>query len=309
MIRSLQLQFSNRVTETPFFFARQDARLFGLLHLPEGAAKPLAFLMSHPFGEEKLWSHRVFVSCARALAARGHAVLRFDYFGAGDSSGMSAEASLDTHRKDLQAALAELQRRVPEIEQIGLIGLRLGATFAALLCESNARQPISPALRDAPLVLWDPILDGDAYFQELLRSNLSTQLAVYGKVVDNREVLTARIRAGGSVNVDGYEIGKALLESCGVSTLLTTETKHHTGPALVVQIAATEAQKERADLKALASSYRQGMLARAAEQPFWREIKPFYPRASQLQELTLRWLDEVTGAAPAESVGAAASGR
>jgi len=309
MIRSLQLQFSNRVTETPFFFARQDARLFGLLHLPEGAAKPLAFLMSHPFGEEKLWSHRVFVSCARALAARGHAVLRFDYFGAGDSSGMSAEASLDTHRKDLQAALAELQRRVPEIEQIGLIGLRLGATFAALLCESNARQPISPSLRDAPLVLWDPILDGDAYFQELLRSNLSTQLAVYGKVVDNREVLTARIRAGGSVNVDGYEIGKTLLESCGVSTLLTTETKHHAGPALVVQIAATEAQKERADLKALASSYRQGMLARAAEQPFWREIKPFYPRASQLQDLTLRWLDEVTGAAPAESVGAAASGR
>jgi len=156
--------------------------------------------------------------------------------------------------------------------------------------------------------LWDPILDGDAYFQELLRSNLSTQLAVYGQVVDNREVLTARIRAGGSVNVDGYEIGKALLESCGVGALLTTASKHHTGPTLVVQIAATEAQKERADLKALASSYAQGTLTRAAEQPFWREIKPFYPRASQLQELTLRWLDEVTGAASAEPLGAAASG-
>lgn len=296
------------MAETPFFFAREDARLFGILHLPEGAAKPLAFVMSHPFGEEKLWSHRVFVSCARAFAARGHAVLRFDYLGAGDSSGMSANTSLDSHREDLRAALGALEQRVPGIQQIGLIGLRLGATFAALLAESNAQQQTSPRLRDAPLVLWDPILDGDAYFQELLRSNLSTQLAVYGKVVDNREVLTARIRAGDSVNVDGYEIGKDLLDSCGVSSLLATETKRHTGPALIVQIAATEAQKERADLKALAASYAQGSLARAAEQPFWREIKPFYPRANQLQELTLRWLDEVTGARTAAPLDTAASG-
>ena len=293
------------MAETPFFFAREDARLFGILHTPAGPAKPLAFVMSHPFGEEKLWSHRVFVSCARALAERGHAVLRFDYCGAGDSSGMSADTSLASHLADLQAAVRTLEQRVPTVERIGLIGLRLGASFAASLLES---QPESSRLRCGPLVLWDPIVDGDGYFQELLRSNLSTQLAVYGKVVDNREVLTARIRAGGTVNVDGYEIGKELLESCGVSTLLTTEPKRHDGPTLVVQIAASEAQKERADLKALAASYAQGTMLRAAEQPFWREIKPFYPRASQLQEATLRWLDQVENGQTAAPLDAVASG-
>jgi len=293
------------VAETPFFFPREDARLFGILHSPQGPAKPLAFVMSHPFGEEKLWSHRVFVSCARALAERGYAVLRFDYCGAGDSSGMSADTSLATHRADLQAAIRTLEQHLPAVERIGLIGLRLGAAFAALLLESASD---SPRLRSAPLVLWDPVLDGDAYFQELLRSNLSTQLAVYGKVIDNREVLTARIRAGETVNVDGYEIGKDLLESCGVATLLTTEAKRHDGPTLVVQIAASDAQKERADLKALAASYSQGTLLRAAEQPFWREIKPFYPRASQLQEATLRWLDEVENGQSAAPLTAAASG-
>lgn len=292
------------MAETPFFFAREDARLFGILHAPEGPAKPLAFVMSHPFGEEKLWSHRVFVSCARALAERGHAVLRFDYFGAGDSGGMSADTSLASHHDDLQAAIRTLEQRMPTVQRIGLIGLRLGASFAASLLEAPIQ---SPRLRSAPLVLWDPILDGDAYFQELLRSNLSTQLAVYGKVVDNREVLTARIRAGGTVNVDGYEIGKDLLESCGVNTLLTTQAKRHDGPTLVVQIAASEAQKERADLKALAASYSQGTLLRAAEQPFWREIKPFYPRASQLQEATLRWLDQVENGESAAPLEAAAS--
>ncbi len=294
------------MAETPFFFAREDARLFGILHAPAGPAKPLAFVMSHPFGEEKLWSHRVFVSCARALAERGHAVLRFDYLGAGDSSGMSSDSSLATHRADLQAATRALEQRVPTVQRIGLIGLRLGASFAALLAESASD---SPRLQGAPLVLWDPVLDGDAYFQELLRSNLSTQLAVYGKVIDNREVLTARIRAGETVNVDGYEIGKDLLDSCGVTALLTTEAKQHTGPTLVVQIAASDAQKERADLKALAASYAQGTLLRAAEQPFWREIKPFYPRASQLQDVTLRWLDEVENGQSAPPLEAAASGR
>jgi hypothetical protein len=75
-----------------------------------------------------------------------------------------------------------------------------------------------------------------------------------------------------------------------------------------VQIAASEAQKERADLKALAASYSQGTLLRAAEQPFWREIKPFYPRASQLQEATLRWLEQVENGRTAEPLEAAAAG-
>jgi exosortase A-associated hydrolase 2 len=292
------------VAETPFFFAREDARLFGFLHLPDGPVKPLAFVMSHPFGEEKLWSHRVFVSFARALAQRGHAVLRFDYAGAGDSSGLSADTSLVSHRDDLLAAIATLEQRVPAVQQVGLIGLRLGATLAALLAESQT----SPRLRGAPLLLWDPILDGDSYFQELLRSNLSTQLAVYGKVVDNREVLTARIRAGGTVNVDGYEIGKALLDSCGVNTLLSTEAKRHDGPVLVTQIAASEAQKERAELRALAASYSQGTLLRAGEQPFWREIKPFYARANQLQELSLKWLEQLDSGQSSAPLEAQASG-
>jgi hypothetical protein len=111
------------------------------------------------------------------------------------------------------------------------------------------------------------------------------------------------------VNVDGYEIGRDLLDSCGASTLLTPETKRHDGPALVVQISATQAQKERADLKALAASYARGTLLRATEQPFWREIKPFYGRAAQLQEMTLHWLDEIDSSATNAPLEAAASGR
>jgi pimeloyl-ACP methyl ester carboxylesterase len=283
------------VTETPFFFVRDDAQLFGMTHLPDGPVRSTAYVCSHPFGEEKLWSHRVLVSFARALARKGHIVLRFDYSGAGDSSGQTADSGLTTHRADLAAAIGVLEKLRPEITKVGLIGLRLGATIAALTAEHCDADSRLASLRDAPLVLWDPILDGEGYIQELLRSNLSTQLAFYGKVKENREVLTERIRNGGTVNVDGYELGKPLLDSYGTKELLDSEPKKHSGATLITQIAATNSQKEREDLSNLASSYRNGTFARTVEQPFWREIRKFYGNANELQEATLVWLEQADG--------------
>ena len=277
--------------ETPFFFRREAAQLFGLVHTPAPgvAVRPLAFLFSHPFAEEKLWSHRVMVSLARELAARGHVVMRFDYMGAGDSCGTTPDTSLQTHLADLAAAFEYLVGQHPQIQRVGLLGLRLGATLAALFAEQAGEK--YPQLRAAPLVLWEPIMDGANYFQELLRINLSTQLAVHGKVLENRDVLQAQIRAGGKVNVDGYEIARDLFESCARPDLLATTQKTHAGPVLVMQIAPGAEAKPRDDLTALAASYPSGTAARAAEHPFWREIKPFYGRATQLQQATLQWLE------------------
>jgi uncharacterized protein len=278
-------------TERPFFFDRAGARLFGLRHTPP-VAGDTGFVMSHPFAEEKLWGHRVYVSFARQLAARGFPVLRFDYMGAGDSSGMTAETSLDSHLADLAAAVAEMQKVHPGVRRVGLVGLRFGASLAALLAERAADDPALAAVRDAPLILWDPVLDGDGYFQELLRSNLSTQLAVYGKVIETREALMERVRQGGIVNVDGYELGKPLFDSCALTTLIDTTPKKHRGATLVMQIAANDKVKEREDLRALAGAYGSGVFARAFEQPFWREIKPFYGRAENLQQETMAWLEK-----------------
>jgi alpha/beta superfamily hydrolase len=281
--------------EQPFFFTRGDAQLFGMLHVPAGTVSRVGFVLSHPFAEEKLWSHRVYVTFARALAARGHAVLRFDYMGAGDSSGQTPDSSLETHLADLAAAVAELRARHPATQQIGLVGLRLGASFAAILAERAIADDSLAALRGAPLVLWDPVRDGEAYFQELLRTNLSTQLAVYGQIQETREVLQARIRAGGVVNVDGYEIGKALFESCALPALLGDGPRQHAGPVLVLQISPNEKVPDRNELRALAGSYPAGSFERAHEQPFWREIKPFYARAENLQRVTLEWLEKYRG--------------
>jgi alpha/beta superfamily hydrolase len=284
------------VTETPFYFLRGDTRLFGMLHAPASPGPVrTAYVMSHPFGEEKLWSHRVFVVFARALAARGIPVLRFDYSGAGDSEGDTAAVSVDAYLEDLGAAVDALTARVPGVMRVGLIGLRLGATLAAQFAERARLTQKFPLVHGAPLALWDPILDGESYIQELLRINLSTQLAVYGKVQESREVLVERIRAGGIANVEGYEIGLPLFESASRKELLPSEGLRHAGGTLVVQIATTEKAKAREDQQRLAELSTDASFQRAIEQPFWREIKAFCARAENLQNQTLQWMEQRHG--------------
>jgi len=96
--------------ETPLFFQGSHSRLFGVLHEPASHAPGrLPFVFCHPFGEEKLWAHRVFVTFARTLAGRGHVVLRFDYMGNGDSEGPFERSSVSTALDDITVAIDWLQ--------------------------------------------------------------------------------------------------------------------------------------------------------------------------------------------------------
>jgi uncharacterized protein len=181
------------VVEEPFFFAGTGGELFAVLHRP--AAAPIGgFAFCHPFGEEKLWTHRVFVTFARELTRRGYAVLRFDCRGNGDSAGEFKDASIDTALEDIGSAIAELRAR-SGVDKVSLLGLRLGATLAAVTAE---RRPDIDTL-----VLWAPIADGARYAQELLRINMTTQLAVFREIREDRAALVEGMRQGRTANVDG----------------------------------------------------------------------------------------------------------
>lgn len=270
--------------ETPFFFASGARDLFGVLHRPAVDAGRLGFVFCHPFAEEKLWTHRAYVSLARDLAARGHTVLRFDHMGHGDSDGEFADASVETHLDDIVAAVGRLRADAPSVERTALMGLRLGATFALL-----AAGRLGSIDR---LVLWEPVTDGGRYMQEVLRSNLTTQMAVHGRVIHDRKALVNALETGGTINVDGYELGRALYEQ--VSAIdLAGEAGHFSGPVLVLQ-AGKPGQPPRKDLMALTEHLADARMEVVEEEPFWREIKPFYARAEQLTRATLDWIQGVS---------------
>lgn len=265
--------------ERPFFFENRGYRLFGFLHSPPvPPARSEGFVFCYPDFEEKLWVHRVYVSLARELAARGYHVLRYDCMGHGDSDGDFAESTVSSRQSDLACAVATLRKEMNS-DAVGLLGLRFGATLAAVHAEGD------PAI--SRLVLWDPVTDGAAYMQEVLLSNLATQSAVHQKILFTREDLVSRMRAGSTVNIEGYELNGTFYEEA--SGLRLGEERRFSKPCLIAQLGRGN-QRPKKNLAALQALYPKAELALCAEEPFWKEIKTFYPRADNLFGATISWL-------------------
>ncbi len=143
---------------TPIQFGDSKRPLYGVYHAP-ASRSGRAVLLCNPFGEEAVRAFRIYRRLAEELAARGAHVLRFDYFGTGDSAGDCREASLSGFAESIIEAQAELLDMSGARECV-FVGLRLGAS-AALMAAARA-QP-----KPTVLVLWDPVVSGAQYLAEL----------------------------------------------------------------------------------------------------------------------------------------------
>jgi uncharacterized protein len=142
----------------PFYFGASDRGLFGIYHPPAGMPKGEGVVLCPPFFGEYLRAHGCLRRVAIALAESGVPVLRFDYRGTGDSAGKFEETTPDDWRADIEAAVTEL-RDLSGVGRVRLVGVRLGATLAAQVAmEIGAVDS---------LVLWDPIVNGNAYVEQL----------------------------------------------------------------------------------------------------------------------------------------------
>jgi uncharacterized protein len=161
---------------TPIRFGPPSQQLFGVFHPSQLSTDTPArgVLLCPPWGQEAVRIHRMLRVLAERLARLGWHVMRFDYFGTGDSAGDDAQGNLAQWRSDIVLAHQELQRRSFSAE-ITWVGVRLGANLTAMA--AGAAQP-------APqhLLLWEPVLDGPAYLQALARSQSLALEASFGVV-------------------------------------------------------------------------------------------------------------------------------
>jgi exosortase A-associated hydrolase 1 len=127
--------------EQAVIFDCQGERLVGVLSLPARSNEPtrtpqttgLVIIVGGP--QYRAGSHRQFVLLARAVAASGTPVLRFDYRGMGDST--SEQRSFKNVHDDIAAAITALQTSLPGIKNIALWGLCDGASAALLYCHAT----------------------------------------------------------------------------------------------------------------------------------------------------------------------------
>jgi pimeloyl-ACP methyl ester carboxylesterase len=144
----------------PFYFGREGMELFGCFHEPAPTViRRCGVLICPPVGHEYVNSHRALRQLAARLAQAGFPVLRFDYSGCGDSTGEDERSSISRWLDDISTAIAQLRARAG-VFQVCVIGLRLGGALAALA--GSRRENFSS------LVLWDPVVNGKGYLNELL---------------------------------------------------------------------------------------------------------------------------------------------
>jgi pimeloyl-ACP methyl ester carboxylesterase len=142
-------------TEIPLFLGAKR-EVFGLFHSVSGLARK-AVLLCPPLGQDQIRCHRLYRQLAQALAAEGIPVLRFDYYGTGDSAGDSADVDWERCLADTVTAADELRTRSGAVHIIAF-GARLGGGIA--LAAAVKAQFIG-------VVAWDPVVDGREYVAQL----------------------------------------------------------------------------------------------------------------------------------------------
>jgi alpha/beta superfamily hydrolase len=135
---------------SPFYFGDRRRRLFGIYDpaLSIGGAARAA-VICHPWGNEQIHAYRTLRQLASRLSQVGFHVLRFDYYGTGDSGGNMSDNDFAGSRSDVETAIAEM-KDLTGVGRLSLVGLRLGACLAAEVAAARAGEI------DA-LVLWDPL--------------------------------------------------------------------------------------------------------------------------------------------------------
>ena len=169
------------------YLGEGEGTFFGWFHTEESAA-PLdrVAVICGPVGHEYTRAHRSMRHLADRFARAGIPALRFDYHGIGDSAGSDLDHDrLATWLGNVRLAVAKA-RALGERRKVVLVGVRLGASLAAL------------ASRDVEideLVLWNPVTKGRPYVRELQAIAASAARAttvVEGALESAGSVMTAQ---------------------------------------------------------------------------------------------------------------------
>src|SRR5215208_5072906 len=147
----------------PLYFGSSQKPLYGVYHPPKSQpgrpVRTTGVVLCYPLGQEYMRAHRAFRQLATLLTKSGFPVLRFDYYGTGDSGGEGDAGDVEQWTSDVGTAIQEL-KDTAGVQKVSLVGLRLGGALVAL--EGLTRTDVDR------IVLWDPIVDGKAYVQAML---------------------------------------------------------------------------------------------------------------------------------------------
>lgn len=270
--------------ETPFFFESGERPCYAVLHSPARVrAEAPVVVHVHGLGVEQLTLYRQEVLVARAAAALGFPVMRFHARGHGDSAGDASAVTLGSLTEDANAAADEARRRTGATGVVWL-GVRFGALVAAMAGAARTDT--------AGLVLWEPVLQPLEFFRAQLRYLLFSRIAGGVRPDATADELLAKARAGGEVDVNGYQLHRTILESSDGASL-TAALAAWRAPVLLAQV------QQRAKLapanEALTTALRERGVAvsvtQVREEPGYQNLSNPAWECPALTQAIAEWLD------------------
>jgi alpha-beta hydrolase superfamily lysophospholipase len=147
----------------PFFFDNQ--RLFGCYFPSADQNSNRLLVICPPLFSAYTRCYAALSELALSCAEEGVHVLRFDYFGTGESMGELGDVTEKEWERNIAASIEEGIALTGATEVI-LAGVRLGATLAAQISHPNVSKK----------VFWDPILRGDDFLKWMALLNRELEI-------------------------------------------------------------------------------------------------------------------------------------
>ncbi|MCF7220947.1 hypothetical protein [Marilutibacter chinensis] len=154
----------------PQWAGEPGRRLYTAVHMPRGHRLRVGVLLVAPLFHELPRSRRLLSEIAHHLASLGFVSMQFDFYGMGDSMGLGEDTDFHSMRRDLCVVESALRERLREqaegvcgVERLVVVAFRGGALPVMSWIGEGARPDL--------VVLWEPILDGLNWLQELERED------------------------------------------------------------------------------------------------------------------------------------------
>jgi hypothetical protein len=181
------------------YFPVAGAHLYTVLH---EVKDPVArVLLVGPFASERHNSYLPWVRWARYLAAENIEVLRYDYRGIGESTGVFEEMTFADWSQDVRLLHAWLADRAPQVPLL-LHGVGVGAILAGRAFDGG--------LGDG-LLLWSPPANANqALRATLMRWIGLEQIFKFGRDQKSASDYMRELEKGSPLEVDGYRWSPAL---------------------------------------------------------------------------------------------------
>jgi hypothetical protein len=193
--------------EAVFLVNAKGEGLFGVWHEPgdETSRRNIAIVMLHGWSGTRTGPHQMLTRAARAFAADGYRVLRFDFAGRGDSDGDTEAATLATMADDVRDALQWCEEE-KQVSQVVLVGLCSGCEVALAAATRNAgvcalalwSAPVFAAGESSERKSRKRLHYAKEYARKLLRP--STYAKVFAGRLDTKSIGKALSGGGGAEN-------------------------------------------------------------------------------------------------------------